>query len=782
MATPSPESGGATTVLRSIPHRALQWLNEPSRRTRIEISFAIAAFFVATILVYTRGNLLYGEDYPGVYSASDFLLRPIPDFLIPSLSVGLAFGNIYAGFYLALGIEAFLVSYACQLFARELFTPAFSERELTVIQGLAALFYVLSPAAVITSYKSLIGIVFLSAAGFFIVMMMVVRLLRRIHRGWTFRPFDAALLGLGLGLAMPDSFPNQVRMLALTVGVVVGILLWFGLFPRNEVQWFGAKRAARNLLFVTVPIAGILLSDALYLLVTQWASDLQSIHQVSAAYVPVFTNTTYNTLPLVVRLLGKHSFNSLIYSSLYLTNPLVVLASYLWPLLAIVVPILYAYYGRLRMRRWIYATEVVIILCVIWDTGTNPPFGPLTGAIVSVLPFGATLLPTYYLSLLVLSKLYPVMIAFSILVMGRAIGRWYARRQREHGSPSPAPPPSLGTSRAAAWRARMRSVAGPSTLAVLGITALVLVAALPIFAGTVEGGGARKGFAIPDDYFQVRHILQSNDGNAVLVPAISLYFTTIWGFQGANSFYINFNYPSQVVVPGFWGPYAYYLNSTQDAYNNATTLIAPGGNVTPVTPFVSPKSFANAKGVETELYRLPQRVNMTGIEWMALQFPNAPIAAVQALVASGGLQIGVESNDTGTIGWYTAGAGSNSYLTYSVGIGVTIDLIVGNPTSSIHYDVGNITEILLQEQGISESGFVEFGHLTVGTVLTGTLSPTWLVQMQALGVTYVLEDHSIRKGAVQSFHFVTFSINTLLASGHLTPVFNDSSLFLYQIQ
>ncbi|MCI4351254.1 MAG: hypothetical protein L3K15_07060 [Thermoplasmata archaeon] len=782
MATPDSPPPGPPSGLRNFPHRAFLWLNEPSRRTRIELSFAVAALFVATILAYTRGNLLYGEDYPGIYSLQDFLLRPIPDFLIPAVSVGLTFGNIYAGFYLALGIEAFLVSYACQLFTRELFSPAFSERELTVIQGLAALFYVMSPAAVITSYKSLIGIVFLSAAGFFLVMAMVVRLVRRISRGWTFRPFDAALLGLGLGLALPDSFPNQVRLLAISVGVVVAILLRYGLFPANDVQWYATKKAVRNLLLVALPIAGLLLADALYLLATQWASDLRAVHQVSAAYVPVFTNTTYNTLPLVVRLLGKHSFNSLIYASLYLTNPIVILASYLWPLLAVVVPTAYAYYSRLRMRRWIYATEGVIVLCIIWDTGTNPPLGPLTGVVVNALPFGATLLPTYYLSLLVLSKLYPVMIAFSILVVGRAVGRWYTRRHAAGSEGAQAPSPKVPGRSARVWRSTVGTFSLPGTLVVAGVSILVLVAALPIFAGTVEGGGVRKGFAIPDDYFAVRNILQARDGNAVLVPAISLYFTTIWGFQGANSFYINFNYPSQVVVPGFWGPYAYFLNQTQNAYNNATTLVAPGGNSTPVTPSVAPKSFANARGVETELYRLPQRVNMTGIEWMALQFPNAPSAAVQSLVASGGLQIGVESNDTGTIGWYTAGAGSNSFINYSGGVGVTIDLIVGSPTSSIHYDTGNITEILIQEQGVPESGFVEFGHVTIGSVLTGTLSPTWLAEMQALGVGYVLEDHSIRKGAVQSYHFVTFSINTLLSSGHLNTVFNDSSLYLYQIQ
>ncbi|MCI4319017.1 MAG: hypothetical protein L3K23_02650 [Thermoplasmata archaeon] len=769
----------------NILRRLLRWLNEPSRRTRLELSFAVAALFTATILVYTRGNLLYGEDYPGIYSLQDFALRPIPDFLIPALAVGLTGGNIYVGFYLALGVEAFVVSYACQLFARELFTPAFTEKELTVVQGLAAVFYVMSPAAVITSYKSLIGIVFLSAAGFFLVMTLILRLARRLTRGWSFRPYDAALLGLGIGLAMPDSFPNQLRMLGLTVGTIGAILVWFTLFPRSEAQWFGAKKALRNIVLVTIPIALALLADALYLIVTQWGSDLKDIHQVSAAYVPVFTGTTYNSLPLVVRLLGKHSFNSLIYASLYQTNPIVVFASYLWPLLAIVVPTAFAYYTRMRTRRWIYGIELVIVACVIWDTGTNPPFGALTGSIQNALPFGATLLPTYYLSLLVLSKIYPVMIAFSIVVTAEWARRWVSRHWRPAKSKVAAPKVAVPAVRPA-FRLGARTFGWSGTLAIAAITVLILVAAVPIFAGQVEGGGARKGFAIPDDYFVVRHLLQSAHANAVLLPAISLYFTEIWGYQGANSFFINFNYPSQVVVPGFWGPYSYYLNSTQEAYNNATTLVEPGGNATAVTPPVTPKSFSNSKGVETEVYRLPeppgQGLNMTNSEWISLEFPNAPPAAVQALISASELQIGIESNNSGTIGWYSIGAGSNSYIDYSGATGVAIDLIVGNPTSSIHYNSSYISQIYVQEQGISEAGYVEFGHLTVGSVVTGLVSPVWLAEMQALGVTYVLEDHNIRKGAGQSFHFVTYSINTLLASGYLTPVYNDTSLFLYQIR
>lgn len=771
------------TSARSLVHRLSQWLQEPTRERRLLLSALLALSFVALILVYTRGGLLYGQDYPGVYSSSDFAYRPIVDFLIPSAAVGVAFGNVYVGFYLALLVESFLATYAVQLFARELFSPTFSERELTIVQGVAAALYLFSPAALVTSFKSLIAIVFLSATAFLLTLTLVLRVARKIGRGWVFRREDALLLGVAIGLAAPDSFPNQVRILGLTATALIVVFLGIALTYRTEAQWVALRRAGRNILTYTVPVAVLLLSYDLYLVATQWATNVAALKQVATAYSPLFTNTSYNTLPQVVRLLGKRSFGSLVYAPLYSYNAGVVLVSYLWPLLAIVVPVFFAYTERLSERRLIYATEIVVVLCVVWDTGTNAPFGGVNAGVLSVLPFGTVLIPTYFLSFLLLSKLYPVLIAFSVGMIGRSVNRW--QREVESARRFLAQPPegaSGGPTVAfAPRRARRPSAVELGTVTALALTAVLLVAAVPIFEGQVEVGTSGSGFFIPNAYFQVRSTLQSSHSDALLLPALSLYFTTSWGFQGANSFYLDFNYPSKVVVPGFWGPYSYYLNRTQNLYENATTAVGPGSNITAIAPSANPKVFTNQRGSIVTIYHLGATYNLSSFAWAALAFKSTNTAAVGQLAAAGELTIGLASNGTNHVGWFSVGEGSNAVLNGSSPTDPLIDLLVGEPTTNASYDPENVSEVLVLEQNVASSAYVPFGPLALGGIATGVVQPGWLPLMQSLGVGYVLVDSTVSHGATQSYALVFQTIAELLAAGLIVPEYASPSLSLYRI-
>ncbi|HZY69768.1 MAG TPA: hypothetical protein VFF67_02165 [Thermoplasmata archaeon] len=771
------------STAESVVRRLQQWLQEPTRERRLLLSALLALSFVSVILVYTRGGLLYGQDYPGVYSASDFAYRPIVDFLIPSAAVGVAFGNVYVGFYLALLAEAFLASYAVQLFARELFSSTFSERELTVVQGAAAALYVFSPAALVTSFKSLIAIVFLSATAFLLTLTLVVRVARKIDRGWVFRRQDALLLGVAIGLAAPDSFPNQVRILGLTAVALVVIFLGFALTYRTEAQWVALRRAGRHIITYTLPVAILLLSYDLYLVATQWATNVAALRQVASAYTPLFTNTSYNTLPQVVRLLGKRSFGSLVYSPLYTYNAGVVLASYLWPLLAIAVPVFFAYTERIRERRLLYGLVLVVVLCVIWDTGTNPPFGGINSAILSVLPFGSVLVPTYFLSFLLLSKLYPVLIAFSVGMVGRAVDRW--QREVESAREYYAAPPGATGGGAngppAVRRPRRAARVELGMIVAIALTGVLMVAALPIFEGQVEVGTSGSGFFIPGPYFQVRSTLQSTRSDALLLPALSLYITTSWGFQGANSFYLDFNYPSKVVVPGFWGPYSYYLNRTQSLYANATTAVGPGSNTTAIVASATPKVFTNQRGAIVTIYHLGATYNLSSFAWAALAFHNTNTAAVDQLAAAGELTIGLASNGTNHVGWFSVGGGSNAVVNGSSSTEPLVDLLVGEPSTNVSYNPDNVSEVLVLEQNIASSSYVPFGALDLGGIATGVVQPGWLPLMQSLGVHYVLVDSTVSHGATQSYALVFQTVAALLAAGIIVPEYASPSLSLYRI-
>ncbi|MCI4351654.1 MAG: hypothetical protein L3K15_09120 [Thermoplasmata archaeon] len=760
-------------------------MNEPARLPRIVVSTILTFGFLGLTLYYTRGHLLYGLDYPGVYSFQDLAYRPLPDWFLPAIGVGLAGGNPYLGFYFGFAVGTFFATYTCQLFARELFSRSFTETQLIVLQALAATFYLFSPAAVVASYKSLIEIVFLSSGALFLVLAMLVRLVRRLSLGWSFRTYDALLLGIGVGLAMPDSFPNQARVLALTgIGIVIAIV--GALILRKEaVHTYAVGRGLRSLLTVTLPTSLVLLGYVLYSAATQWLTNPAALRTVAGAYVPLFSNTTYNTFPLVVRILGRRSFPLLHYAGLYQTDPWVTLGSFLWPVLAINAALLYAYFLRPRDRRWVYLLAVVSLMIVVWDTGSNPPFGTVNTGLIGVFPALRVVLPIYFLSALLLAKVYPVLVAFSVVTTAVELPRrwsaWRAERRAAAVALASNAPVATDALRRAQYRRGARSRNLSAVLITIAAAGLVLVGAFPIFAGTVEGAGKRKGFVVPADYFTVRHQLQSVHGNAVLLPAIFVYFRTSWGFQGANSFYVTFNYPSEVIVPGYWGPYTYLLNSTKEAYSTATTPVIPNPTSVPLILGLSPNASKTPKGGLIEDYHLRAPLNGSGYQWLLLNFPKANATAVSQLVHAGELKVGIRSNQSGKTGWYYPGSGFNALVNASGGPGFSLELLVGEPSSPQHYDPNSISSVVVIEKTSGPGSSSALGPMKVSGVVDSIERPGWVATLSGYHVHYLLVDHSIRHGEAQTYKYVNICLQTLAAAGAIQPIYGGPDLQLYQI-
>lgn len=790
-AAPPPTAEAPPGPLRNrFVARIASFLAEPARRRRLAVSTLLAGTYVGLILLYARGHLLYGLDYPGIYSAQDFLYRPIPDWLLPSIGTGLGFGNAYFGFYFSIGVGAFVATYGCQLFAREVFGRSFREGHLLLLQGLAATFYLFGPVTIVASYKSLVQVVLLSSGAFFLILTLLVRLARRLSAGWSFRPYDALLLGVGVGLSAPDSFPNQIRVLGFALVATLVILVLAAALRRKPQDRAALRRAVRSLGLVAVPVALLLLSYILYSIATQWLSNPAAVRTVAAAYVPLFSNTTYNTLPFVARLLGRRSFPSLKYAPAYTLNPLVTFSSLLWPLLAIVGSLLTAYYFRPKARRWVYLLVVLSLLGIAWDTGANPPFGGFNDAILHALPAMRVVLPTYSVTFMFLGKFFPVLIAYVIVVSAVALPLRF-RRWWNAGAPAKAPDsavasgaPSGGPAPPRAWSpdGRVRRRPDPLGVAVVVIASgLVLVTGFPVFTGSVEGSGIRKGYVIPSDYFQVRSILQAHHANAVLLPALAVYFSTKWGFQGANSFYIVFNYPSEVVVPGYWGPYAYLLPATQQRYANLTSPIEPNPLYHTFYADLNATGTPTPRGGVSYEYHLPAPVNVSAYQWVRLSFPQANVTGVLQMIRSGELKVGIHSNDTGGTGYYYPGSGFNALVNTTSGRGISFDLLVGTPSSSRRYDIGNVTSFLGIEKVNGTQARVVLGPGSFSVISDSVLRPGWTGLLAGSHAQYLLIDSTIVHGAVETHKYVGITLGVLEGAGVLRPVFVGPNLQLYQV-
>jgi hypothetical protein len=772
--------------------RFVGWLRTPEVTARFLSSLLLSASFVALVDAYTRGRLLYGVDFVGIYTPSGFFLNPSVNYVVPAIASALTFGDIYSAQYLGFFLDTFLTVFACQSFARELFRPNFPPRALFAVQLLAAGLYLINPYTLTWGLISITTSVFVSSAAFFVVMQMTLRFVRAVLRGRVFRTIDAAVLGLAIGCSAPVSFPNVVRVLAtesIAFLLAIGSSWYFGTRPEQRAAF---RRGIVAALTGAAPVAAVLLAYPIYTFANVWFSHPGALASVTSQFSSTLSNTTYNTFGNVVRLLSRRQFYRFAYYGLYTGNTPEGLASYLWPVLGVLAPLLIAVFRQsLPGRRLFLLLLGVVFACLVWGSGTLPPFGPVNAILLTPFPVLSTIVPTFFLEALIETKLYAVFAAFTIGMLGM---RFWFHGSELPGSPAPVPEdPGVGTGVGTSRPPPSAIRRWTGVVASLALVGLLLVAATPILDGSAEVdsiGAFVPGFVVPPSYFDVRNILHSSGGNAMLLPGVSPYVQTSWGFEGATLFYLSFNYPNKIVVPGFYGAYQIYLPSTAAAYSNATRPLVPAA-----TPPVDPGSLAPIQsnllnGLPNYNYRVGPSLNTTGHEWVELRlhYSAANASTVASLLAGGTLWVGLRSHGAAVsspsvVGWYVVSPTYDAVVAPLDATDTAVFLLVGQYSSGAGYDATNVTAVSLwlHQPGVPEGTPLPFTPITLSNGGNSVVSASWVHQMSVYGVRYVLIDQSLVHGTTEPTDYANATVAALEAEALATPAYISPELQLYKL-
>ncbi|HVH15856.1 MAG TPA: hypothetical protein VNA15_09095 [Candidatus Angelobacter sp.] len=322
---------------------------------------AFSALYIFLLLFYTGGALLYGGDNAGYYSAYQSLVDPTPSTAIFGLGMILAGGNYYFGFYLTLFACSFLVSAGILYLTKAFFEGFFAERQVIMMGYVASFLYLFNPVSLTNTFQSFTQNVYITNSGFVVFLIGVVRLWKSMGRGVGFRARDSLVMGAGLGLSS-GVFPTNVRTF-ITGGLILAYFLMLGLlFGSPHVSFL--RRFAIAVKGATLGAAGSILGG-FYILwpeLQNFSSFLSAANQGASNTASTFFQGSFNQLPEVFRLLGVWSFPTdyAPYHDLYFRNPVVVAGSFLWPILAIGVPLLIC---RRSHRRTIVALEVLCCRC-----------------------------------------------------------------------------------------------------------------------------------------------------------------------------------------------------------------------------------------------------------------------------------------------------------------------------------------------------------------------------------------------------------------------------------
>ncbi len=777
-----PKDGG----VRRLVGQVAGYFRSPARIRRILIAILVSLPFTMLLYGESGGTLLYRIDFPGVYRPGGFFLSPSSNYLIPSFTSAITLGNVYAAQYLALFLDAFFCAYGAQLFVRELFRNTFDESQFLGVQALAAGLYLFNPFNVTWGYYSLTLDVFLNNAAFFVVMTMMVRLARNLLAGRTLDRWDALLFGIALGLSAPTSFPDLARTLfieamALLLLAVLGAIWVFSSRTDRAVALANLRRFA----LFTVPVAALLLAYPFYQFLTDWLFQPTAVSIVAAKDLILFRPNSFNTLGNVLRLLGRSNFVNFPYYRFYVADPWVILGSWLWPLLALFVPLLLSLRASSRDRLWIWLAIAACVPCIVWATGAQPPFGPVNTALQSALPFGREFMPSFFAVQLVLTKLYVALIAFSLGAIYLLLAQGLGTALGASSVPSPTSLPTPGASAGRPWlrrgspRSPAHRVMAVGTVAVL--VGLLLVASLPIFnGGLFELPHQRTaGFRIPNDYFTARAALNTARGNAILLPALHLYVGTTWGYVGVTGFFTQFNYPSQVVCPAYYGPYKFLLPATREDYARATEPIGPGPNVVPVN-LSSNGTFRTGARADIEVVPFGASLNLSGFQWLQVTIPTSNPGLWSELLANDSVQFGLRSSRQ-SIGWYQP---ENAAVTQVKAISngsINVSLLLGGPSHGT-VDPAQVRALLLDFTRPEYPSLLGLSRATLAGVPGSVVYPGWVSFVEArYHAHYILLDRTIMHGTGEPVAYAEESVATLQSEGLARPVVVTGDVELWEL-
>ncbi|MEM3489503.1 MAG: hypothetical protein QXO75_07625 [Nitrososphaerota archaeon] len=517
----------------------------------------ISIFYIFVIIFYTHGRLLYSADYPGfynLYDSSDNVISTI----IWDFSYISSAGNIYATYYFHLFLTTLFASVSFYYLSELLFT--FREPFTKKFYGyIAVILFLINPWLVQNTFQNLSITV---NSTFFNLFLIGIFLFISPESGIKKKTIAPLVSGIGLGLSLPI-FPNYVRLFLLAILVLVALDM-FALYLKIR---FKSTTFRYYLYFtlVTVAIAILISLEEVLPIIGNPSSIIATANAgyLNKVYLGFYTGE-FNTVINTLRGLNSWQLPGIFYFKWYENYSLFYVSTFLWPVLALIVPI---WISRFRDKTRIFFIVSALLIVVFWDKGDNSPFGSLWMSVNKYLPYGYQLFPTGLMSSLFLDRFYPILISYSIVVIYLFLRKETNTRKNDkrHFSNS----------------AKSKSIL-PIFVAIL-IVLILLTAALPFFDGYAEntaynGDGRQGGFYVPISYFEMRDYLlaiNQKDSNTLLLPPTGSnpYIITSWNYTGEIAFYGDFFAPARIItLNNFGGTYnspsefSQYLNLTAPSF------------------------------------------------------------------------------------------------------------------------------------------------------------------------------------------------------------------------
>ncbi|MEM3192991.1 MAG: hypothetical protein QW292_13095 [Candidatus Parvarchaeota archaeon] len=527
----------------------------------------LSILYIAILAFWAKGKLLFGGDDTGFYNVSDFLNSPSISGFFWAITYILCFNNIYLGYYLHYFIDTFLSTFSIYILSYIIFEKL-NHEDRVLISCAAAVLFLFNPWSVSLTYLSIVGDVGLGVAGFTTFLIGYFYFMKHfLNRRMVL--VASIIAGTGLGISL-SPFPNYLRLLAI-------VLILYFCFTIYLIYETFRRREYKKVAYVNFAIFfSISIFIAATLSINYLLPVLTNLHAALATAASGASNKVYlgfytgqfNDMANVLRGLAGWQYPYIFYYSWYENLNVLMLISFLWPLFALLLPSFFALKNRIKI---IYPMIVGLLLVIFLEKGENPPLGFLWIKLMDVLPYKYQFIPTGYLTSLFITRFYPLLAAFSIIMVYSLIQERFKSAKTRSG------------------RAYYFIKNHNKSLVLVPLILIILLSAsaFPFFSGpavtyTYNGSNENNaGFYVPPSYFYAKDFLEGNSKGIVLLmpPTTSNpYISTTWGYVGEVGFYQAFFAPLDILTLNNFGgtynspsEYSTYFNLTHPLfYDNSS--------------------------------------------------------------------------------------------------------------------------------------------------------------------------------------------------------------------
>lgn len=528
----------------------------------ILLAVSVLSFIYVGLIGYiTRFSLLYGSDYPGVYSISDLSFNTLtPDLIINSLSYLISFGNITLSFYtyfFLCTLSSFLVIYFFCEYILNHFTTINSHHFTFPFIGI--FLYAIIPTAMAWTYYSVLRNVSLSYTLFTLSILIMLVFYEKIKKGEKIRIYQIISFSLVIALSS-GSLPNGLRI--MIIYFLIGFIMLSILIKQKYIFLKGKEFAKKFSIFLSFLFIFYLYYIFDFIINFKSAFQLEISGGANLSAISNYYGE-FNKIQNVIRLLGISNWTVNPFNTLYWNFNIISIISYIWPFFAIFMPLLLIYKKKILDRTLFIFMYSLLLIAIIFATSLNPPFGQLMSLLYRVLPFGIEFLPSGFITNYVLSKIYLMMIIISIFYFSEFIAKLFKNKTNNKSKTF--------------WKRGLFL----KVFSILIILAIFLISSAPLVNGEAYhytwGGNCEVYFHIPNSYNEARDELHTKNLNAILLPDLSPYITTSYGYKGSISFFSNyFGQNNVVTISNFYGIYA--NNSGKEFFYNLTHPVLTNKN------------------------------------------------------------------------------------------------------------------------------------------------------------------------------------------------------------